>query len=50
MVPLTTSQTNIEKYEVVVIGAGPAGLMLTTLLTRYGLPNSSIVCIDKRDH
>lgn len=27
-----------KRYEVLVVGAGPSGLMMTTLLTRYGLP------------
>lgn len=48
--PPTTTSSGIKKFEVVVIGAGPAGLMLTTLLTRYGLPATSVLCVDKRDH
>ena len=39
-----------KRYEVLVIGAGPSGLMLTTLLTRYGLPSASLLCIDSRLH
>src|SRR6187402_2452932 len=44
------SSSNEKRYEVLVIGAGPAGLMMTTLLTRYGLPSTSLLCIDSRPH
>ncbi|PVH82377.1 phenol monooxygenase [Cadophora sp. DSE1049] len=39
-----------KRYEVLVIGAGPSGLMLTTALTRYGLRSDSLLCIDARPH
>ncbi|KAM0493242.1 hypothetical protein ACHAP8_009428 [Fusarium lateritium] len=37
-----------EQREVVVIGAGPSGLFLTLLLARYGLGNSSLLCLDSK--
>ncbi|PMD54150.1 phenol monooxygenase [Hyaloscypha bicolor E] len=37
-----------EKYEVVIAGAGPAGLFLEVLLARYGLTDSSLLCIDSK--
>lgn len=46
--PLLSS--NPEKYEVLVVGAGPSGLMLTTLLTRFGLTSASVLNIDSRPH
>ncbi|KAL2075058.1 hypothetical protein VTL71DRAFT_8838 [Oculimacula yallundae] len=45
-----SSNSSIEHYEVLVVGAGPSGLMLTTGLTRYGLPATSVLCIDARPH
>ncbi|KAG0646828.1 Phenol hydroxylase [Hyphodiscus hymeniophilus] len=35
-----------EKYEVIIAGAGPAGLFLEVLLARYGLTDASLLCID----
>ncbi|OJD19337.1 hypothetical protein AJ78_00699 [Emergomyces pasteurianus Ep9510] len=38
----------VQKYEVVISGAGPSGLMLELLLARYGLPDSSLLCLDPK--
>ncbi|KAF3900343.1 Phenol hydroxylase, C-terminal dimerization [Trichophyton interdigitale] len=35
-----------EKYEVVIVGAGPAGYILNILLARHGLTDQSLLCID----
>ena len=34
--------------EVVVVGAGPSGLFLTLLLARYGITDSSLLCLDSK--
>lgn len=40
------SDSNVSKVDVLIIGAGPAGLMAAACLTRYGIHNIRIV--DKR--
>ncbi|OAQ60222.1 FAD binding domain-containing protein [Pochonia chlamydosporia 170] len=42
------SETSEDNREVVVIGAGPSGLFLTLLLARYGVANSSLLCLDSK--
>lgn len=42
------AETTTEKYEVVIVGAGPAGLMLNLLLARYGLSDESLLCVDSK--
>ncbi|WZH46756.1 FAD binding domain-containing protein [Fusarium acuminatum] len=42
------TSTAEEHREIVVIGAGPSGLFLTLLLARYGLQDSSLLCLDSK--
>ncbi|KAJ5100605.1 hypothetical protein N7456_006657 [Penicillium angulare] len=48
LTPTVSEDTKTERYEVVVVGAGPAGLMLDLLLARYGLSDESLLCIDSK--
>lgn len=48
---LTTPFTDGEqtdKHEVIVVGGGPSGLMLKLLLSRYGLNDDSVLCVDAK--
>ncbi|KAJ5595434.1 uncharacterized protein N7459_001642 [Penicillium hispanicum] len=46
--PNAHTDTRGEQYEVVIVGAGPAGLMLELLLSRYGLTDDSLLCVDSK--
>ena len=46
--PPIPEANNVEKYEVVIAGAAPAGLMLNLLLARYGLSDESLLCVDAK--
>ncbi|PYI31891.1 hypothetical protein BP00DRAFT_474061 [Aspergillus indologenus CBS 114.80] len=46
--PKPKAITRDDRFEVIVVGAGPAGLMLTFLLARYGLTAESVLCIDAK--
>ncbi|GAA92208.1 FAD binding domain protein [Aspergillus luchuensis IFO 4308] len=43
-----TVNDGVERYEVLIVGAGPSGLMLELLLARYGLSDESLLCIDSK--
>ncbi|KAK2836843.1 hypothetical protein FQN49_006665, partial [Arthroderma sp. PD_2] len=38
-----------DRYEVIISGAGPAGSLLKLLLSRFGLGDESVLCIDSRE-
>ncbi|RAH48816.1 uncharacterized protein BO95DRAFT_355966 [Aspergillus brunneoviolaceus CBS 621.78] len=45
---VSSTESEVERYEVLIVGAGPAGLMLQLLLARYGLTDESLLCIDSK--
>lgn len=46
--PLPRHDEGHEKYEVVVVGAGPSGMFMNLLLARYGLRTEDLLCIDAK--
>ncbi|KAJ5772311.1 hypothetical protein N7520_002840 [Penicillium odoratum] len=48
LTPPVPLDSKTERYEVVIVGAGPAGLMLDLLLARYGLSDESLLCVDSK--